>query len=439
MAKCARLSCIAASLIVWAGADDAAAPATPPAAAAAAAPAAIDRCTMSRFWSDTFRPVAAFEGQTRAPAPAQASRYQVEVLATGLVHPWSLAFLPDGRMLVTERPGRLRIVSREGAISPPLAGLPPIKVFANEGLHDVIIDRLFAKNRTIYFTYFAPLADGALTAEQSAWLAWLALPAGEHEAHALGSPRLARAQLSQDETRLENLQVLLEGADRRVVQASDGTLLVLGTAPAGGLQAVDDEPQRLGNTYGKVLRIRSDGSIPGDNPFVGKPGARPEIYALGQRDQEGAALRPRSGELWTVEHGPRGGDELNIVRRGRNYGFPLISYGRNYSGEPIFEGRTAQEGLEQPAYFWTPSIAPSGLLFYTGKLFPAWRHSLFVGALSAKRLVRLEMAGDKVVAEEPLLTDRCRRIRDVRQGPDGALYVLTEEEDGELLRITPPH
>jgi glucose/arabinose dehydrogenase len=400
-------------------------------------PAPVDRCAMSRYWPDTYRPSPAFSGQTRAPAPARASRYQVEVLATGLVHPWSLAFLPGRRMLVTERPGRMRIVSRDGAVSPPLLGLPPIKLVAGEGLHDVILDRQFANNRTIYFTYFAPLADGVLTGEQSAWLAWLALPAGEHEAQAMGTARLARAQLSQDDTRLENVQVILEGADRRIVQSGDGTLLVLGSAPAGGVQPVDDEPQRLGNTYGKVLRINSDGSIPKDNPFVGQPGARPEIFALGQRDQEGAALHPRTGELWTVEHGPRGGDELNLVRRGRNYGFPLISYGRNYSGEPIFEGKTAQAGLEQPVYFWTPSIAPSGLLFYTGKLFPQWRHSLFVGGLSSKRLVRLEMAGDRVVAEEPLLLDRCRRIRDVRQGPEGALYVLTEEADGELLRITP--
>ena len=186
-----------------------------------------------------------------------------------------------------------------------------------------------------------------------------------------------------------------------------------------------------------MLRINADGSIPEDNPWVGKPGTRPEIFAIGQRDQEGGALHPRTGELWTVEHGPRGGDELNIVRRGRNYGFPLISYGRNYSGDPILNGKTAQEGLEQPVYFWTPSIAPSGLLFYTGTLFPQWRNSVFVGGMAGKRLVRLELSGERVVAEEPLLVDRCRRIRDVRQGPEGALYVLTEEEDGELLRITP--
>jgi glucose/arabinose dehydrogenase len=407
------------------------------ASAATTPPAPVDRCALSQFSTDTYRPTPAFPNQTRAPAPSRPSAYKVSVVAGGLVHPWSLAFLPDGRMLVTERPGRMRIVGKDGALSEPIQGLPPIKLVAGEGLHDVMLDRDFAHNRLIYFTYFAPLDDGVLKGEQPAWLAWLALPAGEHETKALGHARLARARLSDDGKRLEQVKVLLDGADRRIVQTADGKLLVLGAAPAGGLQDVDDEPQRLGNTYGKVLRINADGSVPADNPWSGKPGVRPEIFAFGQRDQEGGTLNPRTGELWTVEHGPRGGDELNIVRRGGNYGFPVISYGRNYSAGPIFAGKTAQEGLEQPVYFWTPSIAPSGLLFYTGKLFPAWRNSVFVGAMGGKRLVRLELSGDRVTAEEPLLVDRCRRIRDVRQGPEGALYVLTEEQDGELLRITP--
>jgi glucose/arabinose dehydrogenase len=402
-----------------------------------AVPVAVDRCVMSRFWSDTYRPDPAFPSQTRAPTPARPSIYLVDVLASGLVHPWALAFLPDGRMLVTERPGRMRIIDTTGTLSEPIQGLPSIKVVAGEGLHDVLLDRNFKRNRILYFTYFAPLADGNLKGEQSQWLSWLALPAGEHETKAYGYPRLARARLSDDEKWLEDVRVLLTGADRRVVQSADGKLFVLGAAPAGGLQPVDDEPQRLDNTYGKVLRINADGSVPKDNPWDGKPGVRPEIFAYGQRDQEGAALNPRTGELWTVEHGPRGGDELNIIRRGRNYGFPIISYGRNYSGDAIFSGKTQLAGLEQPRYFWTPSIAPSGLLFYTGKLFPMWRGSVFVGGLSSKRLVRLQMNGDRVVAEEPLLVERCRRIRDVRQGPEGALYVLTEEEDGEILRITP--
>jgi glucose/arabinose dehydrogenase len=214
-------------------------------------------------------------------------------------------------------------------------------------------------------------------------------------------------------------------------------MFVAAAPPAGGGIPVDEEPQRLGNTYGKVLRILRNGKIPRDNPFMRRAGVRPEIYAYGLRDIEGAAIHPQTGELWTVEHGPRGGDELNVVRPGRNYGFPIISYGREYSGELINGGKTQQEGLEQPVYFWTPSVAPSGLLFYTGDLFPEWKSSVFVGAMAGKRLIRLELDGERVVAEEALLVERGKRIRDVRQGPDGALYVLTAEAEGELLRLTP--
>jgi glucose/arabinose dehydrogenase len=391
-------------------------------------------------WRDApiqdYNPTPAFKNQTRAPAPAMPSKFQVQVLTTGLVQPWSLAFLPDGRMLVTERPGRLRIISRDGVQSPPIEGLPPIKTIAAEGLHDVVLDPQFARNRTLYFTYYAPLPnDKPSTLE--AWIEWLKLPAGEHEKQPFGFERVARARLSADERRLEDVKVILEGADRRLVFARDGSLLVAAATPAGGGVPVDDEPQRLGNTYGKVLRIKPDGSIPRDNPFARRKGVRPEIFAYGLRDIEGAALNPQTGDLWTVEHGPRGGDELNLVRSGRNYGFPIISYGREYSGDLINGGKTAQSGLEQPVYFWTPSIAPSGLLFYTGDLFPAWKRSVFVGAMAGKRLIRLELDGNRVVAEEPLLVERGKRIRDIRQGPDGAVYVLTAEAAGELLRLSP--
>lgn len=422
---------LACSASLWAAASAPQAPSAPPVAAVR------DRCGLSRFWSDDYRPVPSYQAQTRAPEPPHASRFTVQVVATGLVHPWSLAFLPDGRMLVTERAGQMRVVSANGVLSAPVQGLPPIEVVAGEGLHDVLLDRDFAHNRILYFTYFAPLSQGSSGPSAQAWLDWIALPAGQHEAKAYGHAVLARARLSEDATRLTDVVVILDGADRRIVQSKDGTLFVLAAAPAGGFAPVDDEPQRLSNTYGKVLHINADGSIPRNNPWRGSLDARPELFAIGQRDQEGATLHPRTGELWTVEHGPRGGDELNIVRRGRNYGFPIVSYGRNYDGTAIFGGRTTLKGMEQPVYFWTPSIAPSGLLFYTGKLFPEWRHSLFVGGLSSKRLVRLELSGTRVVSEEPMLVERCRRIRDVRQGPDGAVYVLTEEEDGELLRIVP--
>jgi len=403
--------------------------------ASSAAPASAESARFNAPAAD-YSPTPAFPNQTRAPAPATPSKFEVQILASGLVQPWSLAFLPDGRMLVTERPGRLRIVSPDGVQSEPIEGLPPIKTIAAEGLHDVVLDPQFARNRTLYFTYYAPLPnDKPPTVE--AWIEWLRLPAGEHEKQPFGYERVARARLSTDGKRLEDMKVILEGGNRRLVFARDGTLLVAASPPAGGGIPVDEEPQRLENTYGKVLRIRPDGSIPRDNPFARRAGVRPEIYAYGLRDVEGAALHPRTGDLWTVEHGPRGGDELNIVRPGRNYGFPIISYGREYSGDLINGGKTAQDGLEQPVYFWTPSIAPSGLLFYTGHLFPEWKSSVFVGAMAGKRLIRLQLEGDRVVAEEPLLVERGKRIRDIRQGPDGALYVLTAEAAGELLKLTP--
>lgn len=383
-----------------------------------------------------YQPTPAFQNQTRAPAPRIASSYKTEVLTTGLVQPWSLAFLPDGRMLVTERPGRMRIIAPDGTKSAPIDGLPAFKTIAAEGLHDVLLDPDFARNRTLYFSYYAPLPNDEPPTLQG-WIDWLKLPAGEHEKQPYGFERVASARLSKDERRLENVKVILEGGNRRLAFAPDGSMFVAAAPPAGGGIPVDEEPQRLGNTYGKVLRILRNGKIPRDNPFMRRAGVRPEIYAYGLRDIEGAAIHPQTGELWTVEHGPRGGDELNVVRPGRNYGFPIISYGREYSGELINGGKTQQEGLEQPVYFWTPSIAPSGLLFYTGDLFPEWKSSVFVGAMAGKRLIRLELDGERVVAEEALLVERGKRIRDVRQGPDGALYVLTAEAEGELLRLTP--
>jgi glucose/arabinose dehydrogenase len=330
----------------------------------------------------------------------------------------------------------MRTVSPTGVLSEPITGLPVIKVIAGEGLHDVVLDPRFSRNRLLYFSYYAPL-PGDVPPTIESWSAWLKRPAGTHASAPYGYERVARARLSNDNRSLESVEVVLEGADRRIVFARDGKLFVTAAPPAGGGIPVDDEPQRLENTYGKVLRVHPDGRVPPDNPFAGQSNARPEIYAYGLRDMEGAALHPRTGELWTIEHGPRGGDEVNIIRPGRNYGFPVISYGREYSGQLINGGRTSQTGMEQPVYFWTPSIAPSGLLFYTGKLFPEWQGNLFVGAMAGKRLIRLVLDGERVIAEEPLLVDRGKRVRDVKQGPDGALYVITAENAGELLKLTP--
>ena len=249
----------------------------------------------------------------------------------------------------------------------------------------------------------------------------------------------ASAKLSADDRRLEDLKVLLnaEGTGGRLIQAPDGTLLITSSIPAGiGINSVDwPQPQQLESSMGKVLRINTDGSIPKDNPFAGRAGAHPEIYALGLRDMQGVAIHPRTGKLWTSEHGPRGGDEIDVIDKGRNYGFPVIGYGREYTGKPINGDRTTQDGMEQPVYFWTPDIAPAGIGFYTGTLFPAWQGDLFVSALAGKALVRLVLKDERVIGEQRLLTELNSRIRGVSEGPDGALYVLTDGPSGTIVKL----
>lgn len=397
-------------------------------------------CTYGFFWHDRFAPAPAFAAQTRAPAPERASKYHVEVAADGFNHPWSLAFLPDGRMLIAERAGRLRIIDRDGHASAPVTGLPAMKEGPPGSLWDVVLDPDFARTRLIYFNYFSPPAGPALSPDEAAqrWQAWLRLaPAKRRDVNA-GIGHVARARLSDDGTRLEQVSNLVDGIlDGRLRFAPDGTLFITSGTPAGAGTPVDGEPQDLTNAYGKVLRVRADGSIPADNPFVGRKHVRPDLYSYGARDIQGAAIRPGSGELWSTENGPRGGDEVNRHRPGLNLGFPLVSYGREYSGAPIHNGVTARTELAQPVYFWTPSIAPSGMTFYDGALFPQWHGNLFVAALAGKRIERLVLDGERVVAEEPLLLERCQRMRAVYQGPEGALYVLTDEDAGQLLRILP--
>jgi glucose/arabinose dehydrogenase len=374
---------------------------------------------------DGYAPVPMWPGQTRAPAPARTAAFDVETVAEGLSGAFSFAFLPDGRLIVAERPGRIRIVAMNGKVSEPLEGMPVDLWAHGQGLFEVRPDRAFAANRRLFLTYTV-------------------LPEGANQAALPRSPGVlivASATLSSDERKIENLKVLLnaEGTGGRLIQAPDGTLLITSTIPSGvGINSVDwPQPQQLTGDMGKVLRINADGSVPTDNPFVGRAGARPEIYALGVRDVQGVAIHPRTGLLWTSEHGPRGGDEINAIARGKNYGFPVIGYGREYSGKPVNADKTAQDGMEQPAYFWTPDIAPAGIAFYTGKLFPEWQDDLFVSALSGKSLVRLALKGDRVVGEERLLGDLGVRIRGVEQGPDGAVYVLTDGAAGKILRLVP--
>jgi aldose sugar dehydrogenase len=371
---------------------------------------------------DGYQPVPQWLGQTRASVPQKSETFTVETFASGL-NGLAFHFLPDGRALVAERTGALKLVSKDGTVSAPLAGMPSnLSTAGGQNLWDARPDRSFATNRTIYFTY-AVLPAGTDAAKQRS-------PAHVH---------VASAKIAADGTRLEDVKDLLdgEGTGGRVVQGNDGTLFVVTTVPAGlGVNSSEwMQPQELDSLMGKVLRINTDGSVPKDNPFVGRAGARPEIYALGFRDDQGMAIHPRTGRLWTSEHGPRGGDEINEVEKGKNYGFPVIGYGRDYTGKPINNDKTVQAGMEQPVYFWTPDIAPAGIAFYTGKMFPTWDGNLFVSGLAAKYLVRLVLNGNRVVAEERLLVDQNARIRGVSEGPDGALYVLTDGQGGKILRL----
>jgi glucose/arabinose dehydrogenase len=384
---------------------------------------------------DGYAPLPQWLGQTRAPVPQQTVPYAVETVAQGISGPFSFNPLPGGRWIVAERGGHIRLVGKDGRVS-EIEGLPSTMwVRAGQGLFEVCPDRGFAVNRTVYLGYTV-------------------LPAGIDPAappRTAGVLTVASAKLSADDRRLEDVKVLLnaEGTTGRVIQAPDGTLFISSAVPGGvGLNSVDwPQPQQLDSDMGKILRINPDGSIPSDNPFVGRSGARPEIYALGLRDVQGVAIQPRTGLLWTSEHGPRGGDEINVVQKGKNYGFPVIGYGREYTGKPINGDKTAQEGMEQPVYFWTPDVAPAGIAFYSGKLFPAWQGDLFVAELAGRCLARLVLKGNRVIAEERLLTDLNGRIRGVNEGADGALYVLTDgnpvppgpswDRQGKLLKLTP--
>ena len=360
----------------------------------------------------------AFSGQTRVPAVKTRAAFQVTEIATGFVKPWAIAFLPDGRMLVTEKPGQLRIVNSRGSKSEPVSGLPPVDARGQGGLLDVELAPDFQRSRQIYSTYYEPRQGGNGLA-------------------------VARGRLVEgSQPRVDNVQVVfrmlptLESklhAGGRMVWGRDGKLFVtLGERSIlpGRVQA-----QRLDSHFGKIVRINPDGSVPRDNPFVGRPGARPEIWSSGHRNVLSAALDAR-GRLWEVEMGPRGGDELNRPERGKDYGWPTIGYGEEYSGKPIHKSTQAR-GMEQPVYYWDPVISPSGMVIYSGKLFPEWRGNIFIGGLSSKALVRLTMKGDRVAGEERLLTERDARIREVVEGPDGALYLLTDSENGSLLKITP--
>jgi glucose/arabinose dehydrogenase len=373
----------------------------------------LEKCGVPRNAADDYRPTPLLPDQTRAPRIKSTQDYNVDVVASGLPNAWALAFLPSGEMLVTIRGEGLRLISADGKTSNPVAGTPAIKnAIRLFGMHDVILDRDFASNRTLYLAYVTTPEGKPMT----------------------GS--IVRAKLSADGRSLEDYTVLKEGPGmipRRIVQAPDSTLFIQTADIITPYVSV----QNLGSPQGKVLRINTNGTIPGANPFVPTKGADPSVYALGIRDPQGMTLHPTTGELWLIENEPRGGDELNLVQAGRNYGFPLISYGRDNDGKLLNGGLTQKAGLEQPIYFWTPSVALSGMTIYDGAAFPGWRGDVFAGGLSGMQLIRLDMQNGRVVGEEKMLRDKCKRIRDVRQGPDGMLYVLTDDTNGEIWKISP--
>jgi aldose sugar dehydrogenase len=357
-----------------------------------------------------------------APAAADAQVIQtsagelrVDTVAKDLSRPWGFQFLPDGRMIVTERAGNIRIVGKDGTLSPPIEGAPKVLARGQGGMLDIALDRNFKTNATLYFCFADPHEGGGRTA-------------------------LARARLDAgDKPKLTDVKVIfrqdgpLSSGNHygcRIAQAPDNNLFLA----TGEHFSPRDQAQNLANHLGKLIRIAPDGSVPKDNPFVGRAGAKPEIWSYGHRNPQGLAFNPRTGELWEQEHGPRGGDEINIIGKGKNYGWPVIGYGIDYSGAKIHES-TQKAGMEQPVKYWVPSIAPSGLAFYTADLMPKWKGSLLNGALVANALVRLSLDGDKVTGEERI--DLGERIRDVRQGPDGAIYVLTDAGNGRILRIAP--
>jgi len=353
-----------------------------------------------------------------AAVPTNAEPLRVQAVATGLEHPWALAFLPEGGYLVTERPGRLRVIDPQGRLGLPLAGLPEVAARGQGGLLDVALDISFERNRTLYFCFSEPAEGGT------------------------NSTALARARLPAGSARLEDVRVIFSQQPRvasplhfgcRIVQMPDGLLfLMLGER----YQRMQDA-QKLDNHLGKVVRLTPEGAPAPGNPYIGRPGARPEIWSYGHRNPQGATIGP-DGRLWMHEHGPQGGDEINLPQAGRNYGWPVVTHGEQYGGGPIGEGLSAKPGLEPPLHHWTPSIAPSGMAFVTSDRYGReWRGNLFIGSLKFNQLVRLELAGTRVLREHRL-EGVGERVRDVRQGPDGLLYLLTDSPKGRLLRVLPP-
>lgn len=358
----------------------------------------------------------AFKGQTRIAGTKTKTPLNIQVLAEGLKRPWGIAILPDGRLLITEKIGDMKIITTTGSVSEPITGIPQVNSVGQGGLLGLTIDPDFTNNRMVYWTFSEKLADGNLTA-------------------------VAKGQLSADEKRMENVSVIYRATPAhpstnhyggRILVDKSGNLIVT----TGERSVLETRPQAqwLNSALGKVLRITKDGKPAAGNPFLNRSDARPEIYSYGHRNVQNLAFHPVTGDIWTAEFGPRGGDELNLVKPGKDYGWPTIGYGIEYSGEKVGEGIQQKAGMEQPVYYWDPSISPSGMSFYTGNVIPEWKNDLFIGALSGKHILRLVIKNNKVVAEERLLASENQRFRAVMEGKDGALYAVTDE--GRLYRVS---
>lgn len=358
-----------------------------------------------------------FANQTRVAGVSTLFAYHVGIITSNLNHPWGLAFLPDGRMMVSERPGTMRIITPAGVIGPSIANIPAVRNQGEGGLLDLKLDPDFASTRLVFWTYVEPTGGN-------------------------GRNCVARGRLSNDETNFENVQVIYRGSTpypsvnhngSRMLFDSHGLLFVsFGEAFDNGIRV---QAQQLNSSLGKIIRINKDGSAATGNPYATTNGALPEIYSLGHRNPQGLAINPVTGVLWESEHGPQAGDEINLIQPGHNYGWPVIAYGLEYSGAVVGNG-TIQNGMEQPVYYWDPAIAPSGITFYTGTMIPEWHNNLFVAALRGAHIIRLVISNDQVIGEERLLADQNQRFRYVTQGPDGALYAITDQDQGRIYRIS---
>jgi len=380
-----------------------------------------------------------FAGQTKAPLALKSARFIVSDFVTGLNRPWTMAHMPNGKMIVTEVPGRIRIITPDGNVSDPIEGTPDVRAWGSRGLNDIILDPAFAQNRMLYFAYLAPPAgvesdnsDETYKRFNAERQDWNKLPPEEKAANPWGHWRIASARLSEDEKRISNLKIVIETVPTRMAFDDTGKLLITTQrkSPMG-------EPD-LNDTLGMVLRINTDGSVPGDNPFIDNDDVNDMAYVVGIRNSNSLEKNPETGEFWVADQGGTAGDELNVIVAGKDYGWPYVSFGRSGT-KPVGTGLTAKPGTEQPIYYWSPvSMAPSDMMFYSGEMFPQWKGNLFLTGLSSMHMSRLVLAGDHVVGEERLLDEPGHRLRHVSQGANGAIYVLEDMPNPRILKLTAP-